>query len=110
MLTTGGCPKNMLAIKDAIEAVEGKWKLLILIALSAESKRFKELAKELNISDKMLSKELKALEANKLVKKETDELTSAAAYSITDHGRSLEKVMQELSSWGLGHRKEVIGE
>tara|TARA_R110002012_G_scaffold259550_6_gene441154 strand:+ start:6724 stop:6846 length:123 start_codon:yes stop_codon:yes gene_type:complete len=33
MLTREGCPTNALAIKDALEALAGKWKLLILFAL-----------------------------------------------------------------------------
>lgn len=45
MLTIGGCPKNMRSISDALEALEGRWKLLILFALLSGSKRFKQLAK-----------------------------------------------------------------
>ncbi|MBI3521082.1 MAG: helix-turn-helix transcriptional regulator [Bacteroidetes bacterium] len=111
MLSQDGCPKNMMAIKDAIEVVDGKWKLLILISLSKQAKRFKDISKEVNgISDKMLSKELKALEINKLVKREiTDSSPATLEYSITKHGKSLEKVMKELYRWGMEHRKEIIG-
>lgn len=60
MLSKGGCPKTMLSIRDAIEAVEGRWKLLILFSLSEKPKRFNQIAKEVNgITDKTLSKELK---------------------------------------------------
>lgn len=70
MLTKGNCPKNMLSIKDALEALEGKWKLLILFSLSAGPKRFKEIARDVQgVTDKTLSKELKQLEANKLVQR-----------------------------------------
>jgi DNA-binding HxlR family transcriptional regulator len=31
-------------------------------------------------------------------------------YSITKHGKSLQKLLDELHRWGLKHRKEVIGE
>jgi DNA-binding HxlR family transcriptional regulator len=55
MLTKGGCPKNALSIKDALEALEGRWKLLILFSLSVENKRFKQLSKEVSgITDKNL--------------------------------------------------------
>jgi hypothetical protein len=40
MLTNGGCPKTMLSIRDALEALEGRWKLLILFCLSAGPRRF----------------------------------------------------------------------
>ena len=111
MLSKGGCPKTMLSIKDALEAVEGRWKLLILFALSESPKRFKQLSKEVNgITDKTLSKELKSLEANKLVLREVhDTFPPTVQYSITPHGLSLEKVIDELHFWGLLHRREVIG-
>lgn len=111
MLTTGGCPKTALSIKDALEALEGRWKLLILFALSTGPRRFKQISKEVTgITDKTLSKELKNLEANKLLKREVfDTFPPTVEYSITEHGKSLEKVMEELHYWGLAHRKEIIG-
>ncbi|MCD6067716.1 MAG: transcriptional regulator, HxlR family [Bacteroidetes bacterium] len=111
MLTKGGCPKTALSIKDALEALEGRWKLLILFSLSAENKRFKQISKEVpGITDKTLSKELKSLEANKLIKRDVyNTFPPTVEYSITSHGKSLEKVMEELHYWGLLHRKKIIG-
>lgn len=111
MLTKGGCPKNMLSIRDALEALEGKWKLLILFSLSSGSKRFKQISSEVGgITDKVLSKELKSLEANKLIQREAqDTFPPAVQYSITAHGRSLEQVVDALHYWGLAHRQEVMG-
>ena len=111
MLSNGGCPKTALSIKDALEALEGRWKLLILFALSAGPKRFKQISKDVTgITDKTLSKELKSLEGNKLVKRQVyDTFPPTVEYSITAHGRSLEKVMDELHFWGLAHRKEIMG-
>lgn len=111
MLTTGGCPKTALSIKDALEALEGRWKLLILFSLSGGAKRFKQISKEVpGITDKTLSKELKHLEGNKLVKREVyDTFPPTVEYSITTHGKSLEAVMEALHYWGLLHRKKIIG-
>ena len=111
MLTSDDCPKNVLAIKDALEALEGRWKLLIILSLSMGNKRFKQISKEIHqITDKTLSKELKALEANKLIKRQVyDTFPPTVEYSITKHGRSLDKLLHELYRWGLKHRKEVIG-
>ena len=110
MITRGGCPKNVLAIKDALEALEGKWKLLILFSLSSGTKSFKEISREVEgITDKVLSKELKNLEINKLIKREVhDTFPPTVEYSITNHGKSLERVMEELHYWGLSHRKKVM--
>ncbi|MBN9383018.1 MAG: helix-turn-helix transcriptional regulator [Chitinophagaceae bacterium] len=111
MLSKGGCPRTMLSIRDALEALEGRWKLLILFSLSEGPKRFKQIAREVgSITDKTLSKELKSLEANKLIKRDVyDTFPATVEYSITPHGLSLEKVLDELHYWGLAHRKKVIG-
>lgn len=111
MLSKAGCPKTMLSIKDALEAIEGKWKLLILFALSAGPKRFRQISKEVNgITDKTLSKELKSLEMNKLISRNVyDTFPPTVEYAITAHGLSLEKVLDDLHFWGLAHRKKVIG-
>jgi len=111
MISKGGCPKTALSIKDALEALEGRWKLLILFALSGGSKRFKQITKEVpGITDKVLSKELKALESNKLITREVyDTFPPTVEYSITPHGQSLDKVLEELHYWGLSHRKKIIG-
>lgn len=111
MLSKGGCPKTMLSIKDALEAVEGRWKLLILFSLSEKPKRFTQLAKEVGgITDKTLSKELKHLESSQLIRREVQNtFPPTVEYSITEHGMSLEKVLDELHFWGLAHRQQVIG-
>jgi len=111
MLSKGGCPKNMLSIRDALDALEGKWKLLILFSLSEKTKRFKEIAREVEgITDKTLSKELKSLEANQLIIRSVyDTFPPTVEYAITAHGLSLGKVLEELHYWGLSHRRKVIG-
>lgn len=82
---------------------------MILFCLSGGPKRFKEISKEVGgITDKVLSKELKQLEDNLLILREvSDSSPPAILYSITAHGRSLEKVM-ELHYWGLTHREIII--
>ena len=111
MLDNDDCPKNILAIKDSLEALEGRWKLLIILSLSMGNKRFTQIAREIHgITDKTLSKELKLLEANKLIKREVQNtFPPTVEYSITKHGKSLQKLLDELHRWGLKHRKEVIG-
>ncbi len=111
MLEEGGCPKTMLSISDALEALEGRWKLLILFALSEGPLRFKQISREVaGITDKTLSKELKSLESNLLIdRKVHDTFPPTVEYSITGHGLSLGNVLKELHYWGLHHRKTVLG-
>lgn len=111
MLPENDCSKAMLSIKDALEAVDGRWKLLILYSLCSGPKRFKEISRDVNgITDKTLSKELKNLKANKLINRQAhDTFPPTVEYTMTPHGMSLKKVLYELWTWGLIHRQEVIG-
>jgi len=101
----------ILPVRDALEILSGKWKLPIIIALSFGNKRFSEMAKEIpKITDKMLSKELRDLEANELVKRTVyNSVPVVVEYSMTEYGQSLEKVIMELRDWGIQHRKRIIG-
>lgn len=112
VLTQGECTGLMLPVRDALEVLNGKWKLPIIVSLTFGPKRFKQIATELlGITDKMLSKELKELEANKLIKRTVhDTFPPTVEYTITEHGLSLEKVINELHVWGKSHRNKIMGE
>lgn len=109
---SGECTRQILPVRDALEILSGRWKLPILIALIFGDKRFKQIAQEVGgITDRMLSKELKELEANKLVRRTVyDTFPPKVEYSITTHGRSLWKVISELRTWGMKHRKKIFEE
>ena len=104
------CMSILLPVRDALDFINGKWKLPIIISLSFGNKRFKEMATEIQgISDKMLSKELRDLEQNQLVKRTVyDSVPVRVEYSLTDYGNSLDKVIMELRNWGLNHRKKIM--
>jgi len=105
------CAEWITPVRDALETLYGRWKLPIIISLSFGDKRFKQMVNEIpGITDKSLSKELKDLEANQLIKRTVfDTFPPRVEYSITEHGRSLEKVVNELRNWGNEHRKKIIG-
>lgn len=105
------CTSRIRPVTDALEVLNGRWKLPILISLTFGTKRFKQISKEVNgITDKMLSKELKELEVNQLVKRTVyDSFPPAVEYTITEHGKTLKKVIDELGEWGMFHRKKIIG-
>lgn len=104
-------PKDLLAVKDALEVLSGKWKLPILIALLNGAKRFKEIAREVpGISDRMLSKELKELETHQLLtRKVIDAFPPVVEYQTTAHTASLHTVIGALKAWGYHHRETIIG-
>lgn len=103
--------KQMMALRDALDILNGKWKIAIMCSLNFEKKRFKELQRDVDgITGKMLSKELKDLEANQLVKRTVfDTKPVSVEYALTNYGKSLEKVITELICWGESHRRRIIG-
>jgi DNA-binding HxlR family transcriptional regulator len=104
------CNKVLLAIRDSMDVLSGKWKIPIIGSLTFGEKRFKELQRDVDgITAKMLSKELRDLETNKLVKRTVfDTKPVTVEYRLTEHGRSLEKIIQELVSWGTLHREKIF--
>ena len=105
------CLASLRPVRDALEILSGRWKIPILIALSSRPKRFNEISKDINgITDKMLSKELKDLEINKLVTRTVyDTFPPTVEYASTEHSKTLSNVIVALKDWGTLHRQEIIG-
>ncbi|WP_126973935.1 winged helix-turn-helix transcriptional regulator [Gynurincola endophyticus] len=106
------CNEAMLALRDSIEIWGGKWKLMILLYLTIrvnEKNYFMEMVRGISgISGKMLSKELKDLEMNKLVRRIVhDTKPVTVEYTITAYGKSFIPVAEQLLQWGLAHRKTI---
>lgn len=109
-LAEGPCITHLLPIRDALDILSGKWKIPIIVALCVHKRRFKELHRDITgITAKMLSKELKELELNKLVNRAVHATSPVTVeYSITEYGHSLWPVIRELRDWGLKHRDKII--
>ncbi|HET6990723.1 MAG TPA: helix-turn-helix domain-containing protein [Bacteroidia bacterium] len=105
------CAQNLLPVKDALYILSGKWKLPIIIALAHGHKRFKELQREIRgITARMLSKELREMEINQLVKRTVYDTTPVSVeYELTAYGFTLDNVIIALRDWGLLHRKKIAG-
>ena len=104
--------KNIRAIHDAMGVLSGKWKILIITSLCYyNNRRFTDVLTDVHgISNKMLSKELKELEINKLVKRTVlDTQPITVQYELTEHGKSLQTIIHNLSDWGTEHRRVIIG-
>ncbi|HXB10401.1 MAG TPA: helix-turn-helix domain-containing protein [Bacteroidia bacterium] len=104
------CTKHLLPVKDALDILGGKWKLPIIVALTFNNKHFREMVREIHgITPRMLSKELKDLEVNQLVKRTVyDTSPVTVEYSLTPYGKSLQKVIEALRTWGTQHRKRIL--
>lgn len=99
------CPVEL-----AIRIIGGKWKPIILWHLREDKKRFGELKREISgITVKMLAQQLRELEQDGiLARKMFYEVPPRVEYSLTDIGRSLEPVMNELCNWGTMYREKIV--
>lgn len=104
------CQRMMLPVQDALDVLNGKWKLPILIALTFGNKRFSDLAREIpRITDRMLSKELRDLEMNQLIRRKVyDTFPVTVEYSMTEYGQTLKGVLNALAEWGMKHRQKIM--
>ncbi|WP_433545907.1 winged helix-turn-helix transcriptional regulator [Streptomyces sp. CA-294286] len=87
----------------AIDVVDGKWKVLILWALHERPRRFGETRRELpGISEKVLTEQLRELEADLVVHREVyaDTAVPRVEYSLTEFGQELNEALAPLGAWG----------
>ena len=93
-----------------LSLISGKHKMVILYCLMEfQVVRFNELKRYLkNISDKTLSLNLKELEADRLIlRKEYPQIPPKVEYSLSDRGKSLMAVLDQLCVWGEENRPDV---
>lgn len=104
------CKQYIQPVKDTLDVVSGKWKLPIMMALSMDNKRFKELERMIaGISPRMLSKELRELETNQLISRTVyDTVPVTVEYALTAYGKSLNPVISAMREWGLKHRSRFM--
>jgi DNA-binding HxlR family transcriptional regulator len=78
----------------------GKWKLIIISYLT-QPRRFGQLAqRSALISRKVLTEQLKELEEDGIVRREAfAELPPRVEYSLTERGRALLPIIDQLSAW-----------
>ena len=90
-----------------LSLISGKHKMVILYCLMEfQTVRVNELKRYLKkIADKTLSTNLKELEADQLiVRKEYPQIPPKVEYSLSDRGRSLMAVLDQLCVWGEENR------
>lgn len=99
-ITNTTCP-----IRNTVELIGGKWTFSIIYILLNGKKRFKELERSIEgINTRMLVKELKMLEANKIIiRKAYATVPPTVEYSLTEKGMELEPLLNQIKSWGKKH-------
>jgi len=85
----------------AIELIGRRWTGVILRALLSGQVRFTDLAGSIpGLSDRLLSERLKELESEGIVERRVHAETPVRIeYRLTEKGRALEKVVDDLSAW-----------
>lgn len=97
-------------VQDTLYVISGKWKLPILIAISHKgNNRFREIQRSVYpITTRVLSKELKDLEENKLVIRTVyDSSPVIVDYSVSTYCKSLTPMVEEMILWGKNHRDKI---
>ena len=92
---------HLCRINGALDMIAGRWKALIIIHISEGTNRFSLLKAALeSISDQALGKQLKELEADKLITKKTIEaIPIKVEYTLTAKAEALLPILEQLSEW-----------
>lgn len=100
------------ALDITMHFIGGKWKTVVLWYLRNKTLRFGELKKLIpDITEKMLSIQLKDLEEDGLVKREVfPEVPLRVEYSLTDFGKTLVPIVEAIAKWGkqLGEKEGAL--
>jgi len=93
----------------AAHIIGGQWTLAICCYLINGKLRFGELKKNLpNITERMLTLQLRKLEGNKIVKRIVfAEVPPRVEYELTPIGYQLGPIIKELENWGKEHKKRA---
>ena len=97
------CKRCHCPVNYTLSVIGGKWKIFIIwILLQNEDVRYSDLKKNINgITDMMLSQCLKELEKDNVIRRtQYNEIPLRVEYSLTDNGKKLSSIMDELSLWG----------
>src|ERR1700733_3299416 len=94
-------------VQNTLQAINGKWKLPILMSMYAGKSRFRDIQRNIpQITTRVLSKELKDLEASKLIIRIVQGGHPVSVeYKLTSFSYTLTPVVDEMIKWGKQHSK-----
>ncbi|MFI9031948.1 winged helix-turn-helix transcriptional regulator [Staphylococcus pasteuri] len=102
---TYNCP-----VEAVISLIGGKYKPIILWYLLNNTLRFNEIQRLLpQASPKMLSQQLKELQKEGFIEKVIyPEVPPKIEYYMTDYGKTLEHILNEMCNWGEEFMRDYI--
>ena len=100
---------NKDPLNNSLKLISGKWKIKILEKLINKPIRFGKLKKDLNtITAQMLSKQLKEMENDTLVKRKVIKSNPITVeYSLTQFGSSSLPIIRALIKWGSINKRKM---
>ncbi|MBU0923252.1 helix-turn-helix transcriptional regulator [bacterium] len=96
------------SVAITLDIFNDRWKLAIIWHLLDNDMRFKDLHETINeITQKTLTVKLKELEEKNIINREVyAEVPPKVVYSLTDCGKRLKPVLQEMYKWGISYVDE----
>lgn len=92
--------ESACSVIDSLEQIGSTWRLIVLHDLQDGEKRFNELKRSTDASSRTLSRVLDDLQEMGFVTRRLEEDAPVATYySLTDKGRSLCPVFDEIEAW-----------
>ena len=100
---------NNCPVTHCLNKIGGKWKPLIMYAISKNVNRFSTMQKALPvISKQMLVNQLRELEEDGIIsRKEYEETPPRTEYTMTEYGNSLMPVLYAIQDWGIHDMKRI---
>lgn len=100
---------NCNGVGEVLSRIGDKWTVQVVVVLHQEPRRFNSLKKLVpGISQQMLTRTLKALERDGMVKRIVHDTTPPQVeYSLTDVGVSLSDPVRRLAEWAIAHRDVI---
>lgn len=105
------CPAakgNCQTINTVLARVGDRWSVLVIFALRESRRRFSELKRELDISQRMLTLTLRDLERDGLVSRHYHPtIPPKVEYELTALGQSLRAPVSALAQWALANHDAI---
>jgi len=100
----GACP-----VRDVLDRIGDKWSMLVITLLGERPMRFMELKRCIGlVSQRMLTRTLRALERDGLISRTVQPVVPPRVdYELTDLGRGLQCLLDQMSQWAFQHAPDV---
>lgn len=94
--------KENCPVTYCLSVIGGKWKPVILFCIANGVDRFGAMQRAVpGITKQMLTKQLRELEADEIISRKVyAEVPPRVDYALTDKGRSVLPVIEEMKAWG----------